>query len=78
MPLFRTYPSLQAPALQMTNIVVNVKYNASSPFTVNVHSDWRIWEVKKEISQNLKLAPEEIQLIFTGCVLKNEAFLKVF
>lgn len=61
----------------MTNIVINVKYNVSSSFTIEVDTDWNIWKVKREISKRIKLPPEEIQLIFTGCVLKNDAILKV-
>ncbi|CAG2242914.1 PARK2 [Mytilus edulis] len=60
----------------MTNIVINVKYNVSSSFTIEVDTDWNVWKVKREISKRIKLPPEEIQLIFTGCVLKNDAILK--
>ncbi|XP_063402975.1 E3 ubiquitin-protein ligase parkin-like isoform X2 [Mytilus trossulus] len=60
----------------MTNIVINVKYNVSSSFTIEVDTDWNIWKVKREISKRIKLPPEEIQLIFTGYLLKNDAILK--
>lgn len=67
---------IQTKGLQMSGIVINVKYNASSSFSVEVHSDWKVWHLKQEISTRIKVPAEEIQLIFTGCVLKNDAVLK--
>lgn len=62
--------------LQMSGIVVNVKYNASSSFPVEVTTECDVLFVKEEISKRIKVPKEEIQLIFAGCVLKNESLLK--
>ena len=63
--------------LQMSGIVVNVKYNVSSSFPVEVTTECDVLFVKEEISKRIKVPKEEIQLIFAGCVLKNESLLKV-
>ena len=56
--------------------VVNVHYGRQT-VPLKIHPDWQVGVLKKQLSERLRVSPEEVRIIFQGRELENDYVIKV-
>lgn len=58
-------------------LTVAVRFNSSIPHHVKVQADWNVHRFKEEIAKIHNIAASDIQVIFQGRPMDNDAIMQV-
>ena len=56
--------------------VVNVHYGRQT-VPLEIHPDWQVGVLKNQLSERLRVSPEEVRIIFQGRELENDYVIQV-